>query len=50
MVNQEDILAVVQQWPTEWMKDAGTRPDIQVPPVTDVGAGPSQLSQNNPLE
>ena len=42
VVNKEDILAVVQQWPAEWMKDAGTRPSIPVPPVTDVGAGPSQ--------
>ena len=50
MVNQEGILAIVQQWLAEWMKDAGTRPDILVPPVTDVGAGPSQPQQNDPLE
>ena len=42
MVNQEDILAVVQQWLDEWMKDTGTRPDIPVPPITDVGVGASQ--------
>ena len=42
MVNQEDILVAVQQWPAEWMKDVGTRPNIPVPPVTDVGIGPSQ--------
>ena len=50
MVNQENILVVVQQWPNEWMKDTGTRPNIPVRPVTDVGAGPSQPQQNDPLE
>ena len=50
MLNQEDILAVVQQWPAEWMKDAGTRPNILVSPITDVGTGPSHPQQNNPLE
>ena len=32
------------------MKDAGTKPNIPVPPVTNVGAGPSQTQQNDPLE
>ena len=50
IVNQEDILAVVNQWPAEWMKDAGTRPNIPVPPVTDVGTGPSQPPQSDPPE
>ena len=31
MVKQEDIIVVVQQWPTKWMKDVGTRPNILVP-------------------
>ena len=42
VVTHEDILAVVQQWPAEWMKDAGTKPNTPVPPVTDVGTGPRQ--------
>ena len=50
VVTQEDILAVVQQWPIEWMKDAGTKPNIPVPLVTNVGAGPSQTQQQEPPE
>ena len=49
-MNQEDILIVVKQWLAEWMKDVGTRPNIPVPPVTDVGVGPSHTQQNDPLE
>ena len=41
VVTKEDILAVVQQWPAEWLKDVGTKPNIPVPPVTNVGTGPS---------
>ena len=41
VVTRKDILAVVQQWSAEWMKDTGTRPSIPVPPVKDIGAGPS---------
>ena len=41
VVTKADILAVVQQWPVEWLKDIGTKPTIPVPPVTNVGAGPS---------
>ena len=41
MVTKEDILAVVQQWPTELLKDTGTKPNIPIPPVTNVGTGPS---------
>ena len=41
VVNKEDILAIFKQWPTEWLKDAGIKPNIPVPPVTNVGAGPS---------
>ena len=47
-MNQDDILIVVKQWPAEWMKDMGTRPNIPVPPVTDMGAGPSQAPQTDP--
>ena len=32
------------------MKDTRTKSSIPVPPVTDVGAGPSQTQQNDPLE
>ena len=32
------------------MKDAGTKPNIPIPLVTNVGAGPSQTQQNDPLE
>ena len=49
-MTQEDILTVVQQWPAEWMKDAGTKPNIPVPPVTNVGAGRSQTQENDPVE
>ena len=41
VVNEEDILAIVKQWSAKWMKDVGTHPSIPIPPVTDVGAGPS---------
>ena len=41
VVTKEDILAVVQQWPTELLKDAGTKPNIPIPIVTNVGIGPS---------
>ena len=35
----------------EWMDEGRrTRPDILVPLVTDVGIGPSQPQQNDPLE
>ena len=50
VVTQEDILTVVQQWLAEWMKDVGTKPSIPVPPVTDVGAGPTQMQQHDPLK
>ena len=50
VVTPEDILVVVKQWLAKWMKDAGTRPSIPVPPVTDMGVGPSQAPQNEPLE
>ena len=30
------------------MKDIGTRPNILIPPVTDVGTGPSQSPQSDP--
>ena len=43
VVNKEDILVVFKQWPAEWLKDAGTKPNIPVPPVTNVGAGPSHM-------
>ena len=43
VVNEEDILAIVKQWPAEWKKDAGSQPSIPIPLVTDVGAGPSQM-------
>ena len=48
VVTKEDILAVVQQWPAEWLKDAGKKPTIPVPPVTNLGAGPSQTQQQDP--
>ena len=32
------------------MKDAGTKPNIPVPPVTNVGIGPSHTQQQGPLE
>ena len=32
------------------MKDVRTRPSIPIPPVTDVGVGPSQTQQQDPLE
>ena len=50
VVTREDILAVVQQWSAEWLKDTGTKPNIPVPPVTNVGIGPSQTHQNDPLK
>ena len=50
VVTKEDILAVVQQWPAEWLEDAGTKPNIPVPPVTNIDAGPSQTQQNDSLE
>ncbi len=42
MVNQEDILAVVEKWLDEWMKYVKPKTDIPVPPVKEVGEGPSQ--------
>ena len=42
VVTKDDILVVIQQWPAEWLKDKGTKPNIPIPPVTNVGAGPSQ--------
>ena len=42
MVSQEDILTVVEQWPDKWMKYEGSKIDIPVPPVKEVGEGPSQ--------
>ena len=50
VVTKEEILTVVQQWPDEWLKDTGTKPNIPVPQVTNVGVGPSQTQQNDPLE
>ena len=50
VVTKEDILAIVQQWPTEWLKDVGTKPTIPVPSVTNVGAGPSHTQQQDPPE
>ena len=50
VVNEEDILAIVKQWLVEWLKDTGTKPNIPIPPVTNVGAGPSHTQQNDPLE
>ena len=50
VVTKDDILAVVRHWPAEWLKDAGTKPNIPVPPVTNEGAGPSQTQQNDPPE
>ena len=50
VVAKADILAVVQQWPAEWLKDAGTKPTIPVPSVTNVGAGPSHTQQQDPPE
>ena len=41
VVTKDDILEIVQRWLAEWLKDAGTKPKIPVPPVTDVGAGSS---------
>ena len=48
VVTKEDILAVVQQWSADWLKDAGTNPNIPIPLVTNVGAGPSQTQQQDP--
>ena len=31
VVNEEDILAIVKQWPAKWLKDAGTKRNIPVP-------------------
>ena len=31
VVTKDDILAVVQQWPAEWLKDVGTKHTIPVP-------------------
>ena len=45
VVTKEDIIAVVQQWPAEWLKDVGKKPTILVPPVTNLGAGPSHTQQ-----
>ena len=50
VVTKEEILAVVQQWPAKGLKDAGRKPNIPVPPVTNVGAGPSQTQQQDPPE
>ena len=41
VVTKDDILAVIQQWPAEWMKDEGRKPSIPIPPDTNVGTGPS---------
>ena len=41
VVTKEDILMIVQQWLAEWLKDAGKKPTIPVPPVTNLGAGSS---------
>ena len=41
VVTKEDILAVIQQWMAEWLKDEGTNPNIPIPPITNVGTGPS---------
>ena len=49
-MNEEDILAIVKQWPAEWLKDTGTKPNIPVPPVSNVGTGPSHMQQNDPLD
>ena len=50
VVKEEDILAIFKICPAEWLKDIGTKPNIPVPPVTNVGVGPSQTQQNDPLE
>ena len=47
-MTKDDILAIVQQWLVEWLKDAGTKPKIPVPPVTDMGTGPSHVQQQEP--
>ena len=41
---------VIQQWPEEWLKDAGTKPTIPVPLVTNLGIGPSHTQKQNPPE
>ena len=41
VVTKDDIIVVIKQWPAEWLKDEGTKPNIPIPPVTNVGAGPS---------
>ena len=48
VVNEEDIRAFIQQWPTEWLEDVGKKPNIPTPPVTNVGEGPSQTQQQDP--
>ena len=50
VVTKDDILAIVQQWPTEWLKDAGTKPKIPVPPIIDMSVGPSHTQQQEPPE
>ena len=42
VVTKDDILVVIQQWPTEWLKDEGANPNIPIPSITNVGGGPSQ--------
>ena len=43
VVTKADILGIVQQWPANWLKDAGKKPTIPVPLVTHTGAGTSQM-------
>ena len=50
VVTKADILAVVQQWSEEWLKDTGKKPKIPIPPVTNVDTGPSHTQQQDPPE
>ena len=43
VVTKEDILGIVQKWLADWLKDAGKKPTIPVPPVTNMGAGTNQM-------
>ena len=50
VVTEGDIQEVVQHWTAEWLKDVGKKPHILVPIVTNMGAGPSHMQQQGPLE
>ena len=42
VVTEPDINGIVQQWPTDWLKDIGKKTSIPVPLATNIGEGTNQ--------